>query len=113
MAVVRWTDEMVDALAGSMAELRQSVMAQGAQISEQSLQISEQGLLVAQLRESVSELREDLSAILRAFVEEHEDNRRKWQQYEEWKKETDQRFNVLLEEVRTSNRRIDRLENQD
>jgi len=32
--------------------------------------------------------------------------------YSRWKVETDQRFNILLEEVRSVNRRVDHLENQ-
>jgi vacuolar-type H+-ATPase subunit D/Vma8 len=33
-------------------------------------------------------------------------------EYKRWKPDTDQRFNILLEEVRTMNRRIGSLENQ-
>jgi len=82
MAVHRWTDEMLDRLA-----------------------------------DSVSELRTSLEALVQAFIQEHEENRqhrqemRAWQrQMEEWRRENDLRFNILLEEIRASNQRIKRLE---
>ncbi|MEN9216645.1 MAG: hypothetical protein Q6K90_04900 [Gloeomargarita sp. HHBFW_bins_162] len=89
MAVNRWTDEMLDRLADSVSELRASV-----------------------------------TALAEAFVQEHEENRRhreemrewkresdeRYQEYLQWKRENDLRFNILLEEVRASNRRIERLE---
>jgi len=82
MAVHRWTDEMLDRLA-----------------------------------DSVSELRTSLEALVQAFLQEHEENRqhrqemRVWQrQMEEWRRENDLRFNILLEEIRASNQRIKRLE---
>ncbi len=85
----RWNDEMLDKLADRVEEI---------------------GDKVEQLSESVS-------GLLQAFVAEHEENRQFRLQYERdqsdylaWKKEIDQRFNNLLEEVRASNRRIDRLE---
>ncbi len=82
MAVNRWTDEMLDRLA-----------------------------------DAVSELRTSLEALVQAFIQEHEENRqhrqevREWQrQMAEWKRENDLRFNILLEEIRATNQRIQRLE---
>jgi len=82
MAVNRWTDEMLDRLA-----------------------------------DAVSELRTSLEALVQAFIQEHEENRqhrqevREWQrQMAEWKRENDLRFNILLEEIRATNQRVQRLE---
>lgn len=69
---------------------------------------------IGELRDSIGELRENQSSILEAFVQEHEDNRLHRLQYQQdraeyltWKKETDQRFNILLEEVRALGKKLD------
>lgn len=105
--MARWNDEMLDNLAEIVLGLAGRV---------------------SNLTEGVEELSESVSGLAQAFVAEHEESRqfrvetnkrfvdfldrydRDRLDYLEWKKETDQRFNNLLEEVRTSNRRIDRLE---
>ncbi|WP_448379621.1 hypothetical protein [Gloeomargarita sp.] len=89
MAVNRWTDEMLDRLADAVSELRVSV----------------------------SELQASVAGLVQAFIQEHEENRqhrqevREWQrQMAEWKRENDLRFNILLEEIRATNQRVQRLE---
>ncbi len=82
MAVNRWTDEMLDRLADAVSELRASV----------------------------SELQTSVAGLVQAFIQEHEENRQYRRQMEEWKRENDLRFNILLEEIRATNQRIQRLE---
>ncbi len=73
MAVERWTDEMLDELASSVGEIRDSV--DGLRITAQAL------LQVAAQNQREMELMKQRQA------------------------ENDQRFNILLEEVRYLNRR--------
>jgi hypothetical protein len=75
MAVERWTDEMLDELASSVGEIRDSV--DGLRITAQAL------LQVAAQNQQEMELIKQRQA------------------------ENDQRFNILLEEVRYLIRRID------
>jgi len=82
MAVNRWTDEMLDRLADAVSELRVSV----------------------------SELQASVAGLVQAFIQEHEENRQYRRQMEEWKRENDLRFNILLEEIRATNQRVQRLE---
>jgi chlorite dismutase len=85
MAVQRWTDEMLDELASSVGEMRQSI----AEIKDS--------------KDSVDSLRITAQALLQVAAQ----NQRRMDQFEEEIEltrqrhaENDQRFNVLLEEVR-------------
>ncbi|WP_157776229.1 hypothetical protein [Gloeomargarita lithophora] len=60
--------------------------------------------------EMLDQLADSVAALVQAFVQEHEENRQHRQEMQAWKRENDLRFNILLEEVRASNHRIDRLE---
>ena len=89
MAVERWTDEMLDELASSVDEMRDS-------ITEMRDSITEVG-------DSVDGLRVTTQALLQVAAQ----NQRRMEQFEQEMElvkqrqaETDQRFNVLLEEVR-------------
>ncbi|WP_439637850.1 hypothetical protein [Gloeomargarita lithophora] len=66
--------------------------------------------MLDKLADSVSELQTSVTALVQAFVQEHEENRQHRQEMQAWKRENDLRFNILLEEVRASNHRISRLE---
>ncbi|WP_448379622.1 hypothetical protein [Gloeomargarita sp.] len=66
--------------------------------------------MLDRLADAVSELRTSLEALVQAFIQEHEENRQYRRQMEEWKRENDLRFNILLEEIRATNQRVQRLE---
>jgi methyl-accepting chemotaxis protein len=82
MAVQRWTDEMLDELASSVGEMRESI---------------------TEIKDSIDSLRVTAQALLQVAAQ----NQRRMDQFEEEmalikqrQAENDQRFNVLLEEVR-------------
>ncbi|MGK7878076.1 MAG: hypothetical protein AB4426_33650 [Xenococcaceae cyanobacterium] len=82
MAVQRWTDEMLDELASSVGEMRDSI---------------------TQIRDSVDGLRVTAQALLQVAAQ----NQQRMAQFEQEielvkqrQAENDERFNVLLEEVR-------------
>jgi methyl-accepting chemotaxis protein len=82
MAVQRWTDEMLDELASSVGEMRESI---------------------TEVKDSIDSLRVTAQALLQVAAQ----NQRRIDQFEEEmalikqrQAENDQRFNVLLEEVR-------------
>ena len=82
MAVERWTDEMLDELASSVGEMRDSI---------------------TEVRDSVDGLRVTSQALLQVAAQ----SQRRMDQFEEEielmkqrQAENDERFNVLLEEVR-------------
>ena len=89
MAVQRWTDEMLDELASSVGEMRESMTDMRESITE--------------IRDSVDGLRITSQALLQVAAQ----NQRRMDMFEEEmdlmkqrQAETDQRFNVLLNEVR-------------
>ncbi len=82
MAVQRWTDEMVDELASSVSEVKESV--------------SELRDGLSDVRDSVDGLRVTSQALLQLAAQSQRDMELMKQRQEE----NDQRFNVLLEEVR-------------
>ena len=82
MVVQRWTDEMLDELASSVGEMRESI---------------------TEIRDSVDGLRVTSQSLLQVAAQ----NQRRMDMFEEEMEllkqrqaENDQRFNVLLEEVR-------------
>ena len=75
MTVKRWNDEMLDDLASSVTELRESV---------------------TEVKDSVDGLRITTQALLQVAAQSQRDMELMKQRQEE----NDQRFNVLLEEVR-------------
>ena len=89
MAVERWTDEMLDELASSVGELRDGMTEMRESITE--------------IRDSVDGLRVTAQALLQVAAQ----NQRRMDMFEEEielvkqrQAENDERFNVLLEEVR-------------
>ncbi|MEM9271660.1 MAG: hypothetical protein AAGA80_01670 [Cyanobacteria bacterium P01_F01_bin.143] len=96
MAVERWNDEMLDELASSVGEMKES-------ITEMKESITEVKESITEVRDSVDGLRVTAQALLQVAAQ----NQRKIDQFEQEMElvkrrqaETDQRFNVLLEEVR-------------
>jgi methyl-accepting chemotaxis protein len=82
MTVERWNDEMLDELASSMTELRESV---------------------TELRESVTEVKDGIDGLritAQALLQLAAQSQRDMELIKERQAESDQRFNVLLEEVR-------------
>ena len=82
MAVERWTDQMLDELASSVNELREGM--------------SEIKDSVDGLKDSVDGLRVTSQALLQLAAQSQQDMELMKQRQEE----NDQRFNILLEEVR-------------
>jgi signal transduction histidine kinase len=75
MTVKRWTDEMLDELASSVSELRESV---------------------SEVKDSVDGLRVTTQALLQLAAQSQRD----MELMKQRQAENDQRFNILLEEVR-------------
>jgi hypothetical protein len=75
MTIQRWTDEMLDDLASSVTELRESV---------------------TEVKDSVDGLRVTAQALLQVAAQ----NQREMEFVKQRQAESDQRFNILLEEVR-------------
>jgi chromosome segregation ATPase len=82
MAVQRWTDEMLDDLASSVTELRNGF----ADVRES----------ITEIRDSVDGLRVTSQALLQVAAQSQRD----MEAIKERQAESDQQFNVLLEEVR-------------
>jgi uncharacterized protein YoxC len=101
MTVVRWTDEMVDALAASVTELRESMRENATELRESTrATTSELRESIAEVRDSVDGLRITAQALLQVAAQSQRD----MEAMKERQAESDQRFNVLLEEVRFLNR---------
>lgn len=90
MTVQRWNDNMLDDLASSVTELRESV---------------------TELRESVTEVKDGIDGLritTQALLQVAAQSQRDMEVMKERQAESDQRFNVLLEEVRYLIRNQDR-----
>jgi methyl-accepting chemotaxis protein len=82
MTVERWNDEMLDELASSVTELRESV---------------------TELRESMTEVKDGIDGLritAQALLQLAAQSQRDMELIKERQAESDQKFNVLLEEVR-------------
>ncbi|MDJ1182268.1 hypothetical protein [Roseofilum casamattae] len=86
MARQRWTDEMVDGLASSVSELRDELR-DGLRETRESID---------ELRDSVDGLRVTSQALLQVAAQHQQE----MELIKERQAESDERFNVLLEEVR-------------
>ena len=89
MTVQRWTDEMLDNLASSSTELRESVTELRGGFSDVRESITE-------IKDSIDGLRITSQALLQVAAQSQRD----MEAMKERQAESDQRFNVLLEEVR-------------
>ena len=96
MAVQLWTDEMLDELASSVGEMRDGMT----QMRDGMAEIRES---ITEIRDSVDGLRVTAQALLQVAAQ----NQRRMDQFEEEielvkqrQAENDERFNILLEEVR-------------
>jgi len=96
MTVQRWNDEMLDELASTVAELRESVT----EVKESVTELRES---VTEVRDSVDGLRITAQALLQVAAQSQSRMDRFDEEMDLLKQrqaESDQRFNVLLEEVR-------------
>ncbi|MDK2412277.1 hypothetical protein QHH11_27020 [Aphanizomenon sp. PH219] len=82
MTVQRWNDEMLDDLASSVTELRESI---------------------TEVRESITEVKDSIDGLrvtAQALLQVAAQNQREMELVKQRQAESDQRFNILLEEVR-------------
>ena len=89
MTVRRWTDEMLDNLAESVSELREDV--------------SELREGISELREGISEVKDSVDGIritAQALLQIAAQHQSRMDEMAQRQAESDQRFNILLEEVR-------------
>jgi uncharacterized protein YoxC len=107
MTTQRWTDEMLDELAGSVRGLSENVYG----LSETVQELSETVEGLTEAAEQTNNNVDLLVGAVNAFLErdtERSEEIRGWQSelhnlrvdYEQYKRENDNRFNTLLEEVR-------------
>ena len=82
MTVQRWNDQMLDDLASSVTELRESI---------------------TEVRESITEVKDSIDGLrvtAQALLQVAAQNQREMELIKQRQAESDQRFNILLEEVR-------------
>ena len=107
MAVKRWTDEMLDELASSVSVLHGDVSELRQDVSELRESVSELRQDVSELRESVSDVKDSVDGLritAQALLQVAAQNQRDMELIKQRQAESDQRFNVVLEEVRFLNR---------
>ena len=118
MTVQRWNDNMLDDLASSVTELRESVTELRESVTEVPGSITELRESVTEVRGSITELRESVTEVkdgidglritTQALLQVAAQSQRDMEAMKERQAESDQRFNVLLEEVRYLIRNQDR-----
>ncbi|MGK7941660.1 MAG: hypothetical protein AB4062_16215 [Crocosphaera sp.] len=93
MTTQRWTDEMLDELASSVEQVRDSV--EQVRDSVDGLRVTTQALLqvAAQHQQRMDRFEENMESMRQQHAEEME-------KISQRQAENDQRFNILLEEVR-------------
>ena len=101
MTTERWNDEMLDALAGSVTELRETVEQTTHNVD---MLVGAVNAFLERDRECAEEfqqLRTDFLERDRERAEEFQElDRKRTEEFRQYKLENDQRFNVLLDEVR-------------
>jgi methyl-accepting chemotaxis protein len=96
MTVERWNDGMLDEFASSVTELRESTT----ELRESTTELRES---TTELRESVTEVKDGIDGLritAQALLQLAAQSQRDMELIKERQAESDQRFNVLLEEVR-------------
>ena len=93
MAIQRWTDEMVDELASSVGEMRESITEIGGSVD--GLRVTTQALLqvAAQTQRRMDMFEEEMELMKQRHAEEIALVKQR-------QAENDERFNVLFQEVR-------------
>ena len=103
MAVERWTDEMLDGLASSVTELRESVADVRDSVTELRESVADVRDSVADVRESLADVRDSVDGLrvtVQALLQLAAQSQRDMELIKQRQQENDQRFNILLEEVR-------------
>ena len=110
MAVQRWTDKMLDELASSvggmqksMTEMRESMTEMRESITEMRESMTEMRGSITEIRESMTEMRDTVDGLTitsKALLQLAAQSQRDIELLKQRQEENDQRFNVLLEEVR-------------
>lgn len=103
MTVQRWTDEMLDSLASSSTELQESVSELRESVTELREGFADVQENITEIKDSIDGLRITSQALLQVAAQ----NQVRMDRFDEEmtlvkqrQAESDQRFNVLLEEVR-------------
>jgi methyl-accepting chemotaxis protein len=96
MAVVRWTDEMLDSLASTVGELSTTVGELTSTVGELSTTVGELSTTVHEVRDGLDGVRITAQALLQIAAQNQQD----MESIKQRQAESDQRFNVLLEELR-------------
>ena len=103
MTVERWNDGMLDELASSTTELRESVTELRESVTELRESTTELRESTTELRESVTEVKDGIDGLritAQALLQLAAQSQRDMELIKERQAESDQRFNVLLEEGR-------------
>ena len=103
MTVQRWTDEMLDNLASSSTELRESVTELRESVTELRESVSELREGFVDVQENITEIKDSIDGLRissQALLQVAAQSQRDMEAIKERQAESDQRFNVLLEEVR-------------
>jgi uncharacterized coiled-coil DUF342 family protein len=103
MTVQRWTDEMLDNLASSSTELRESVTELRESVIELRESVTELREGFVDVQENITEIKDSIDGLRissQALLQVAAQSQRDMEAIKERQAESDQRFNVLLEEVR-------------
>jgi chromosome segregation ATPase len=115
MTTERWTDETLDRLAALTESNARLIESNSRQIESHSGQIQSLRDSILELRESFREQREDIAATqvtVTALLQLAAQDRQKWELSQARHEETDQRFQILLAEIRHLAGRVDGIEPQ-
>jgi uncharacterized coiled-coil DUF342 family protein len=103
MTVQRWTDEMLDNLASSSTELRESVTELRESVTQLRESVTELREGFVDVQENITEIKDSIDGLRissQALLQVAAQSQRDMEAIKERQAESDQRFNVLLEEVR-------------
>lgn len=103
MAVKRWNDEMLDGLATSVTEMRESMTEMRESMTEMRGSMTEMRGSMTEMRESISEVKDSVDGLrvtVQALLQIAAQHEREIELTKQRQAENDERFNVLLEEVR-------------
>lgn len=107
MAVARWTDEMLDNLASSITEEHKNISDLRSSVNDLRSGVSDLRSSVTDVRESLSDVRDSVDGLrltTQALLQVAAQSQRDMELMQQRQEENDQRFNVLLQEVRYLNR---------
>ncbi len=103
MTVQRWTDEMLDNLASSVIELREGSTELRESVTELREGFADVRESITEIKDSIDGLRITSQALLQVAAQSQRDMeamKERQAEIEQRQAENDQRFNILLEEVR-------------